>query len=536
MISVISVVNRRLPIALALALLCAPCGADNPRVSLKIAPVTAQEAARLLSQASGVPVEVTGSEPAAAVVPKAGFEWSGVTFARALRDLCRRFDLQPTRRAGGYLLIPLAGAVPGKPPARVGLWERDGLRLFAREVSIDESRAMNFVGEEAEGGGGGLTVQVFGELGAGDAERVSGIENARARDDLGNVMTATDDGYSDPFSPLAAYPDEWVGSITFERPHPKARKLAWVEGDLMAFRTLKALRVEVPLPLARSNVRASAGDWLMVVSQYQAEHKEPEDDDAGLPPLAAGPPASGPSMRVRVYHPAATQVFSRSAEWGVVPMLVGATGRIYPPAQSGGSGAGDGQMSLTDYRLVYPVLDPADLPAKLVWSLAEKSDPYRLCRFRLENIPIPAPAPFVPRVLTVPAAKPDPEEAERPFFDPSGGVLTGGVEAPGGSAADGKVTFGLAERRGTGWGPVRWMELAVGADGILRLENVKPGEYRVLRVWRSTPPAAPGRWVNGDVTVRVDAGKKTALPALQWEAGARAPAARSRPATGRPKR
>src|SRR5689334_15478997 len=86
--------------------------AANPRVSLKVEKATAREAAAALSKASGVPLEIrpypTLPGRTLPMLPdlneRATFDWTDVTFARALRDLSERYHLGGRASAGGWVL------------------------------------------------------------------------------------------------------------------------------------------------------------------------------------------------------------------------------------------------------------------------------------------------------------------------------------------------------------------------------------------------------------------------------------------------
>jgi hypothetical protein len=512
--------THRAPLALlTLALLLlrgGPVEAENPRVSLKVAGATAVEAAAQLSQAAGVPLQVYGNGPE----ERAGFDWTNVSFGRALRQLCEKFNLQPTRQAGGYALQP--APAPGPPPKRVGLVEKDGARLYVRGISVTDKRSVNFGGEAGGWDDSQMALQLFAEMGDRDAEAVEGVRNVRARDDLGNLLTSdpSRESYSGAYG--AQYPDEWSGSVALPPPNPRAKKLQTVEGDLMVYRSVKALRVEIPLPPREKSVRKEAGDWLIVVSQYEASHQEPDDDDAGLPNLGARVGATGPAMRVRTYYPLKARVSWRGGV-GWHPNLVSASGRVYQPILSGGIGAGNGQLTLSDSRLVFPQLDSP--PAKLVWNLIQKDDPARLFSFRMTDVPLPGPpgaanpAP-APRPAS-PAAPGGALNPDHPFYGLGGGVLVNRVRIGERAAGEGTLQLGLALKRGAEWGPVRWMETEVDADGLARIENVKPGSYRLARVYRpSHPPLgwtpSAGRWQGGDAPITVLAGKEAVIPPLQW--------------------
>ncbi len=222
-------------------------------------------------------------------------------------------------------------------------------------------------------------------------------------------------------------------------------------------------------------------------------------------------------MRVRVYYPVKSRV-----TWthGWHPYLLTESGRRYSPIQSGGSGAGNGQLTMTDSRLVFPPLDSP--PVKLVWDLVEKAGPMRLFTFRMTDIPLPtepgrAPAPGG----AAPPAPAPTGETDHPFYQKGGGALVLPVRLGDRPAAEGTLQVGLARKGPRGYGPLRWTEASVGADGIARLAEVQPGTYRVQRSYRplrpeGTPDLKQGRWQNPAAEVTVTAGKPITAPPLSW--------------------
>jgi UDP:flavonoid glycosyltransferase YjiC (YdhE family) len=42
-------------------------------------------------------------------------------------------------------------------------------------------------------------------------------------------------------------PDEWGARLSLDPPHPQSRRLAWLEGDVMYFRTYVQQQIEIPL-------------------------------------------------------------------------------------------------------------------------------------------------------------------------------------------------------------------------------------------------------------------------------------------------
>jgi hypothetical protein len=499
---------------LALGLVGAPAATENPRVSIKVENASAADAAAALSRASGIRLELSGAGGAERLT----FDWTGVSFGRALRQLCEKVNVQPVWRLNGYVLESLSGAPPPPVTKRVGLVEKNGARIYVRGAFVQDKRYRNFLGEAPDGDDSQLVVQMVSELTDGDAQTVAGVENVTAKDDLGNLLV-TDENRGVHGQAGSRYPDQWWGNAFLTLPHPKARKLQWLEGDLMVYRNVKPLRVEIALPVTEKSIRRQAGDWFIVVSKYQAEHRDPEDDDEGLPQLGGGGgQKQGPSMRVRVYYPQRQRVTWRGG-WGWHPYLVDTAGRAYAPVQSGGSAAGDGQITMSDSFLVFP--ETAAPPAKVVWDLVDRTDPVRLFSFRMTDIPLPDPPAFVRRSAAPRPATAASVETDHPFYERAGGVLINRVQMGPEPAREGRLQVGLAERTEGGSGPLRWIDVEVGADGAARLEALRAGTYRLLRLYRprSLPegwdPAA-GRWLNAEVTITVVPGKDVEPPALHW--------------------
>jgi hypothetical protein len=287
----------------------------------------------------------------------------------------------------------------------------------------------------------------------------------------------------------------------------------------MGYRVVRPARVEIALPIIGKTARREAGDWLIVVSHYQsAGSKGEEEDDEGLPRIGFQPQASGPSMRVRVYYPNGTRLASRTG-WGTAPFLVDTGGRVYTAMRSSSSGYGDAQLMLSDTTLCFP--QTTDPPARLVWDLVERSEPVRLCTFRLTGIPLPAAPNFVAR-RTLPPAAPTGEVPEHPYYERGGGTLTTRVRIGARPGGLGTLQIGMAPRTAAGWGPNRWIEVPVDAEGAAVLKEIRPGTYRLVRTYRPAkgePPAA-GHWLNRETVVTLTAGKETAPAPLHWNAAA----------------
>lgn len=513
------------PIAVALLALGlgAPVQAANPKITLSLQNVTASEAVRKLAEAAGVSVSLHDAARAGAgrngAPETASFQWKDVTFANALRELARQFMLQPNRSGSGYTLYRSFQAPPGPPAKRVGLVEKGGVRLYARSVGMSDYRRKDFINGN-DSGGGNMTLDLMAELGDGDAETIAGIANVRARDDQGNLLGNPNaqpfyGGYSG-----GVYPDEWTGSVNIPAPHPRAKKLAWLEGDLMGYRSVKTFKVEIPLPITEKYVRKDAGDVILVVSRYQAT-REAGDDDVieGLPAQPGGARADGARMRIRVYTPQGqARVGPRQGggTWNIQPVLVGASGNTYTASRTHSTGWGDGQYSVNDST--YSFGNGTDTPVKLVWELAERSQPVKLFSFRMTDIPLPditLPAPPRPGVQPVVPAGP---QQDHPFYEKGGATLVSPVLLEDKAPVQGTVQLGLSARVGTGWGPVRWLDLDI-EEGAAKLEGLKPGTYRLHRKFRPADgEAAPrgGAWANTEVVITAVAGKELKAAPLRW--------------------
>ncbi|MGV3722714.1 MAG: hypothetical protein ACO1SX_17565 [Actinomycetota bacterium] len=507
-------------VGLALAA-AAPAQAANPKITLKLENVKVDDAVKQLAAASGVAVSLyDGNRPQGARAEMtASFDWRGITFAKALRQLSAQFMLQPNRNAGGYLLYPSFQPPAVAPAKRVGLVEKGGVRLYARSVGMNDYRRIDFVGGN-NSGGGNLTVDLVGELGDGDSETVAGVINVRARDDQGTLLAhpPTQQPYYGGYSG-GMYPDEWMGSINVPAAHPKARKLQWLEGDLMVFKSVKPFKVEVSLPFKEPYVRKEAGDLTIVVSRFRTE-KDATDDDAveGLPEQPIGARGDGARVRVRVYSPQnGGKVGSRQGggSWNVQPVLLGASGKTYSANRTNSTGWGNGQMSVNDSTYHFPNGD--DAPVKLVWDLVERSQPAKLVSFRMVDIPLPdATAP--PVVRPVAPGVPAGPAQDHPFYEKGGATLVSKVQVGAKAPIQGTVQLGLAAKVGVGWGPIRWIDLDLEV-GVAKLEGLKPGSYRLHRKFKPADgDAAPagGVWSNAEVVIMAVAGKELVPPALTW--------------------
>ncbi|HTE20015.1 MAG TPA: hypothetical protein VK689_16750 [Armatimonadota bacterium] len=508
---------------------------QNPRISLRVENATFAEAAAALSKAAGTSVKLYEFQfpPGLPKPPRhaplddrATFNWGNTTFANALRQLCEQYSLSALHTVAGYELIPAAGPNVTRLPAMfVGLTVKNGFKLFAAAIGINEqsSRHLRFLGGVGDNQSSG---ELFFALGCwipeGDTSMIAGVENLVARDDLGTLLLANDSDMWSPgdTSPFGTLPDEWSRGFRMDRPHPKAKKLSWVTGDLVVHERMRAYHAEVPLPLAEEGLRVDVGSQTFVLSHYQVIPKPRED--LQLPdgqPISGRLDQWGPQLRVRTIQPFGLNVRPRTGD-GVGCAAVGASGRRYPAQQGGGSGQRIGPTMTWDTTFVFTGMEePA---VKLVWDVEERTAPKRVFSFRMTDIPLPPaahPNLLVPRRTPPRQAIAAVPEREGPFYQSGGGILVSPVQILERPAGSGTLQLGLALKKGTGGGEVRWSDVPVNAEGLAELPDLQPGTYRVLRVYRPVEglkTAEAGRWANAETEIVVTAGKKSLLPPLRW--------------------
>ncbi|MBM3459658.1 MAG: hypothetical protein FJX77_14140, partial [Armatimonadetes bacterium] len=494
------------------AVLCAvafSAQAANSRVTVTVENATAAQAVQALGTAAGVPLALyqppqmgapRGDVAPAPVKeePRASFRWNNISLGKAMRELAKEFHLRPSRAPeGGYMFYPSFEPPPG-PQRPVGAFEQSGVRIIPTHVSISDYRQRSLenagVGDSS---GGGLSLNVRVEWDAGDAEALQGFTRLSARDELGNVYRRDErDGsiYYNSYN-SSGFPDEWRGTVSLPVPHPKAKKLVWIEGDLMAASDLRRIRVELPTPEPKKSVRKDVSpDCILHLSRFRAAmsvapaapEPEEEEEDPNLPQVGFGRrlPAreSGPEVQVRVYTrrkpngELAGLVPSQAFGYGAwPPVAIGASGKSYRGANTGGSrGTSNGDWQL--FEATYTFMGMKEPVVRFAWDLVERGRPIKVCSFRLTNVPLPDVSGLLlnrPNPVPPPAPKPptEAEEPTHPFYLKGGPTLTSRVLLLDRPAEGGLLMLGLAARAGTGWGPTRWTELNVDNLGTARLEG-----------------------------------------------------------------
>lgn len=518
-----------LVLALA-ALVGAPASAANPKLSLKLEAVTCRQAVDALVKATGVPINLNELRAGPGAAPRldgdqtakrASFDWSKARLGQALRELCREFDLDVNRFSGNYSLLPNRAA-PGIPAAKPKVvFQKDGLRIYPSSLSVSSNRTINFERDGEPGQNSNLNLRLKVEWPDGDPETLAGFDNVVARDDLGNLLEYQQRLGGMDFGGLnfgSRFPDEWSGNVNLSDQHPRARKIQWLEGDLLVYKVYRSVRLEVPLAEKSTTGAASSG---LVKAQI-----------LGIDPAIAG--GGGPTLRARLFVPRGEHRIGPEGGRMFSPLLIGASGKNYSSRGGGANGNGGDEGTTYTLNLNYP---PIDEPVvKAVFTFVEKGEPQKLISFRLTGIGFPPDGVFVPRRLASPMPRPvvAAVKTERPFNQVGGGILVLRTEINGKPAGEGSLSVGLALKTGAEAGPVRWQEVDMGKDGLARLPDVTPGTYRLLRIYRpkaATVVEGEGRWENGESEVELVAGKEVVIRPLRWtlDAPSARPPARALP-------
>ena len=485
--------------------------------------MTAQEAAARLGQDSGIPISLDVPRfPAGAQVPalyqrlndRHSFDWKQTTFAVALRQLCQRYSLQPVRRWGAYSLHAVSGASRATRPSREVQVEKAGMVFYVRKITSRDNRVRDLTGQGGTLPEQTLWVDLGLDLGKRDSDEIAGLDNVVARDDRGQILITDRPAGRLPSLSTPAdtpYPDEWTGSVYLSLPHALAERLAWLEADVVGYESVKSHRMEIPLPAKPESSKASVAGMSVELVEFRS-----------------GGDSTAPHVRVRVYMP--SQAGGVSGDAMPYPSLVGESGRLYPPtrpsAQGGSSGAGIAYTLDCDYP---PIGEPVQ---KAVFRIVERGKPTRLARVRVEGVPLPDYRPLMPRRSNVPLPLPP---DHRPLYDRAGAALSFPVFIEGEALTDGFLTLGLTPKN-TPEPSIHWLDATIGSDGMVRLDSLKPGTYRVLRVFQPRMDRVlpnKGRWLNAEVEAVLTSGKEARLPTLRWtpeSAAAGAPALGPRPA------
>ncbi|MBM3460427.1 MAG: hypothetical protein FJX77_18045 [Armatimonadetes bacterium] len=328
-----------------------------------------------------------------------------------------------------------------------------------------------------------------------------------------------------------------------------AKRLGELEGELWAYRQSEFREWAATLPApGRALSRRLDGDIVLTITRERpVEHANVPD-----PPELRGNAVAGSTelLVLEVSQPEGegSAIALHSAQDGLGSLaLMDAGGESVEGRSRGIAGSGTtsvGGRRITRWRHSWGGLVTSAKSVRL--SFRVQTEPYRALRFRFRNIPLPAasrageprlgerqigpggglgrpPAGGALNARPAPAARPpEPQpEPEHPFFDPKGGELAVLLPAGGDASGARRLLLGLAREQGQGWGPIRWVEIAVNPTGRARLRFVQPGRYQVHQRQLGQPgaPAAPGS--GAEIIVR--AGKIVELKAAAGSSSAPRP-------------
>lgn len=515
--------------------MAAPVRAANPRITLKLDQVTCEQALESINRASGISVQLQGvprpvdptrgrlTGPLAKLNEPASFEWNNVPLGRVLRELGARYNLRFQQHGTLYSVMPgppvrgAAKAPAGKPRYLV---ERDGFRLYPVSISVSSQRELNLEAGENRSMGERLLVGLKVEWPEGEPDALIGFDSIAARDDLGNVLH-----WNAPPGRLGIpqlgshFPDEWVSTVQLLDPHPRARKLAWLEGELLVYGVYRSLSAEVALEGASLPASRKLADIELQLTRLE------------LPAPAADPVlVRGPLVYTRLETGLEEGFGFPDRLQQLRPELVGASGKVYASRGTSSNGTTrDGRAVLEVRNEFPPIAEPIQ---KVVYRTVEKREPRRLVSFRFENLPIP-PVDVIPPVVDPPVPAAAKRAGPGPFQAEGGVDLQLRTEVNGRPAPDGILSVGLARRDAEGWSSVRWQETEVEIGGLSRVRGLRPGKYRLLRNYRprvALDPGGAGRWEGGELEIEVLEGKMPAIPPLRW-----APSRGAAPAAAPPK-
>jgi len=498
--------------------LAPPAAATNPQVTLALEEVTCREALDALGKATGLPFELreptlpAGAklpEPYARLLLRRNFTWRNVRLAFAMRQVCNEYGLRVSRFSNTFSFAPNLAAPQPEVPSKLGV-EKQGVRIAPTYVSLSSQRSQNLDTGQAADQSTNLNLRLRVLWPEGEPDTVVGFDNVVARDDQGNVLL-----WNAPFNfgrrPTSGsgFPDEWLESLSLTDPHPRAKKLEWLEADLLVYGIYRPVNLEIPISETVRTGTARNGEVVATLLGYEPPA-----------PVVAGGAPTGPTVKSRVVLPQGDRAFGPVFGYNPTPVLVGASGKRY--ASRGGRSSGSARNGVSEYEMDSQFPPIAEPIVKVVFALVERGEPRKLFSFRLNDIPLPAEGNFVPRSQPPPSRNPTaPPKVERPFHQPGGGILVFRAEINGMPVTDGTVAVGLAPKQGAEWGPLRWQDVQVDKNGLAKLPDLAPGVYRVLRIYRTAASRRlepGGQWLNSEAQATLVPGQTTTVVPLQWAA------------------
>lgn len=403
---------------------------------------------------------------------RASFDWLEAAPGTILRDVARSFGVTPrVAGRGAVVFMP-------EPLRSAGISvNRDGVVATLFQVKQVEERA-----QAAKVSTPDIWRSVSLGIGLrpvnGDSDSFFGIERLRAQDDQGNEMRAVlaEEPLRRPQWVEGATADEWPLNVQFIGIPARARRLVWVEGDAVFYRSSESRRLEMPL-----TAEPLPAAWSMGAVRFRSADLRRK--------------ANTLEGSFVVAYPRDVEVNSDAEpRWGYAMPLVrlrgGALVRLPTPAvEQVDDPEGGRALRLT----LEPSLLP-DEPVALLWDLVVRSQPERKVAFRFANIPLPI------------------DQDRDPGIPPGRARGTGVLSLqlrPNSLPWNGELAVGLARKTVAGWGPVRWTTVEASDEGDATVAALAPGAYRVHLTFRVRdgqgrlgPPAPLKPAVSDLVTVK----------------------------------
>jgi hypothetical protein len=488
---------RRLAVVLFLLALCFSGAAvqASPRITLKLEGATLHDALLQLRQATGWDLRGPSGEGSELYEPgekdpKASFNWKEASLGKVCRDLGEAFRCVPQSAQQNSIRFetrPGAGARP------LVASTREGVTFIAGSVSLVHSLELSGPKPQAKSA---CEIKLLLRPSDGDPGGFYGLDKVRGVDNLGKPVRWDRTDMLRPEPGAKGRPDEWAVDATLTGMDPRARQLAFLEGQLVLYREAQNVRVEMPLaPPLSLPFRRAAGPVELTV--FQAQQVSPNNVQ----------------LRMEASWPTEVEVSTTSHNnvgWPY-PAVRLASGRISRMGGSANAGLADNKRRVAlSCAFEGNMGDP---PIAIVWDFMVRSQADRRIPFRLERIPLVADVSAAPGPPGTRPGAPEP-----PASGP--GTLVSTVLFGDQPAGEGELGIGLSRKRADGaWDAVRWKVLDTDDGGTATLDGVAPGTYKVLRKFRPRDPgrAAPAssHWLNDTVEVKVDPGKTVTLPPLK---------------------
>ena len=320
------------------------------------------------------------------------------------------------------------------------------------------------------------------------AEAVVGLgPDFRAVDNFGRTLEAQDLEGVRSSSATRGRLLEFAQTVFLRLRDQRAVRLRSVQGSLLLYSRVTPVHFEFPLEAPGSEVRSV-----------------PAQSQAGVEARVSRWRRQGNVVYVeaRLAWQPAVNLVGRGVSRAPVPYLVDRQGNVFrdyspiPTRVRTLEGLRVAEQSLRFEGL-------SEDPARLVYDLMSRSEPGRTVPFQFSALALPE------------TETTDSRSDHRALYDEKGGAVVFAVQEAAGKAVEGEVGISLAPRTADGWGGRRWMDVVTDSQGRVRLEHVRPGIYRVLRLFRFDPVAPPAPRGGGEIEVTVTAGRDTTLPALR---------------------